>query len=255
MLLYAPVAAVLMTLLIIGSHALIYFTDSSSTRLVGAHASIVLILCIASILAHELGHASALRRYGGSPNGVGFGLYILLPVFYADVSQAWTLRQWQRVVVDIGGVYFQQIFFVLTAILSVILKDPSLRAVCLLAIDLMTLIALNPALRFDGYWLITDWLGLADLHRASMVYLRSLMTSIRGRGNHDYPKHLNRVKTAVFIGYALLLGNAFMVALVALNLQMAALRHAGVSERASPFRGSLWKGRWRQDSGFIVPTC
>jgi len=216
--LYSPLAAVFMILGIVGSHAILYFTQGfAPTRLAGAHASVVLILCIASILAHELGHASALLRYGGSPNGVGFGLYILLPVFYADVSQTWTLRQWQRVVVDVGGVYFQQIFFLLAAILSIIFKDPSLRAVCL-AIDMMTFIALNPALRFDGYWLITDWLGLSDLHRAAMVYLRSVLTSIRGRGNRNYPKHLSRVKTVVFIGYAVL-SNAFMVALVALNLR------------------------------------
>ena len=155
--------------------------------------SLLLLLCALSVLAHELGHASALSRYGGTPSGIGFGLFILLPVFYADVSQAWRLRRWQRIVVDIGGIYFQQLFFAFAALLATLWNSPSLRAVCV-AIDLMTVIALNPAFRFDGYWVVADWLGLTRLHRSAGLYLRSMVHSIfrRRSAQSECPPHLSR---------------------------------------------------------------
>lgn len=247
---YRPVVAIFFLLAIIASHALLYFSPGSTpASAANAHVSIILILCIGSILAHEFGHASALARYGGSPSGIGFGLYILLPVFYADVSQAWKLRQWQRVVVDLGGVYFQQVFFAVTASLAVILRNPSLRAVCV-AIDIMTFIALNPALRFDGYWVITDWLGLSNLHRSSILYLRGLGSSLmrfRPQSSSSYPKHLGHAKTAAFISYALL-SNAFMALLIAFNFQwfhsVALALWNGLPALGSQFLDAVMKRDW-----------
>lgn len=217
---FAPAVAALSLVFILVAHLLVYsHAGRVNAHLAGAHVSVILALCFLSVLAHEFGHASALSRYGGSPNGIGFGLYILLPVFYADVSQAWRLRRWQRIVVDIGGVYFQQLFFAFTALLATVFGGASLRAVCV-AIDVMSLIALNPAFRFDGYWVITDWLGLTHLHRAATAYIRSLIASVvrsqSPRGDH--PTHLGRTKTTVFIGYALL-SSVFLALLVALNVR------------------------------------
>ena len=218
--LFGPSAAVLSFLSILISHLLIYSHHGlAHSRLAGAHVSVILLLCALSVLAHELGHASALTRYGGSPSGIGFGLFILLPVFYADVSQAWKLRRWQRIVVDIGGIYFQQLFFVLTGLLAITRNSASMRAVCV-AIDVMTLIALNPAFRFDGYWVVADWLGLAHLHRSAARYLRGTIRSVlRSRSpQSNSPPHLSRAKTCVFIGYALL-SNIFLTVLIALNVR------------------------------------
>jgi putative peptide zinc metalloprotease protein len=218
--LFQPVAAALLLSVIIASHFLIYSGGQAGPEhLRGAHAALVVMLSLASIIAHEFGHASALARYGGSPSSIGFGLYILLPVFYADVSQAWRLRRWQRVVVDLGGVYFQQLCFAVFAVCAALFRDPSMRAVCL-AIDLMTFIAVNPALRFDGYWVIADWLGVADLHGLGAAYIRHLRTSLLGRGTleHRYPRHLGRWKAGVFISYALL-SNLFLAFVVLINLR------------------------------------
>jgi putative peptide zinc metalloprotease protein len=218
--LFQPVAAALLLSVIIASHFLIYSGGQAGPEhLRGAHAALVVILSLGSVIVHEFGHASALSRYGGTPSSIGFGLYILLPVFYADVSQTWRLRRWQRVAVDLGGVYFQQLCFAAFAVCAVVFRDPSMRAVCV-AIDLMTFIALNPALRFDGYWVIADWLGVADLHRLGANYVRHLRSSLLGRRSleHRYPEYLGRWKAAVFISYALL-SNLFLAFVVLINLR------------------------------------
>jgi len=217
--LFAPAVATVSMVCVIIAHLLVYSqVGRGHAHLAGAHVSIILALCFVSVLAHEFGHASALARYGGSPNGIGFGLYILLPVFYADVSQAWSLRRGQRIIVDVGGVYFQQLFFVFTAAPAVMFGGASLRSVCI-AIDVMSLIALNPAFRFDGYWVITDWLGLAHLHKAANAYLRSVIASLlRSQSLHGDQPALSRAKTSVFIGYALL-SSIFLAVLIALNIR------------------------------------
>ena len=53
------------------------------------------------------GHASASARYGVPARDIGFGLYLIYPVFYNDVTSAWRLPRRQRVVIDLAGTFFQ----------------------------------------------------------------------------------------------------------------------------------------------------
>src|SRR5262249_6811358 len=64
----------------------------------------VLLLVLLSFPLHELGHVSACRRYGISAGKIGAGLYLFLPVMYADLSSIWALPRRQRLAVNLGGV-------------------------------------------------------------------------------------------------------------------------------------------------------
>jgi putative peptide zinc metalloprotease protein len=68
---------------------------------------IVYALALATMLLHELGHASACRKYGCEHAEIGFCLYLIFPALYIDLSAAWRLPRLQRAVIDIGGMYFQ----------------------------------------------------------------------------------------------------------------------------------------------------
>ncbi|MDQ0497132.1 site-2 protease family protein [Paenibacillus brasilensis] len=65
-----------------------------------------LILLLLSILFHEFGHVVAAYRYGIRPRDIGIGLYMLVPVMFVDLSEAWKLPRKQRVVIDFAGIYF-----------------------------------------------------------------------------------------------------------------------------------------------------
>src|SRR5258708_11862492 len=60
-----------------------------------------------SLVVHEFGHAAACSRFGGQPSAIGLGVYLAFPVLYSNVTAAWEMRRWQRVVVDLGGIYLQ----------------------------------------------------------------------------------------------------------------------------------------------------
>jgi putative peptide zinc metalloprotease protein len=78
------------------------------------------LLFLGSLLAHEIGHASACVHYRARPSEIGFVLYLVYPAFYSNVSAAWALRRWQRVIVDLGGVYFELVFGAVCAFAYVI---------------------------------------------------------------------------------------------------------------------------------------
>jgi len=128
------------------------------------------ILC-ASTIFHEFGHASACRRFGGIHKGIGVGTYLITPVLYADVSDAWRLPRMQKVVVDIGGVYFQFLFATAVLLWSRIAGSELLR-VAAISVDASCVLNLNPFMKWDGYWLLSDLVGVPNLHRRTWDILR-----------------------------------------------------------------------------------
>ncbi len=114
-------------------------------------------------LFHELGHASACRRFECPHGDIGFALYFIYPAFYTDVTKVWRLPRLKRAVVDLGGVYFQaMIFIVLTP--YVMLTHDLFTLRLLWGMNLMMFFTLNPIFKMDGYWLLSDLSGLTNLH-------------------------------------------------------------------------------------------
>jgi putative peptide zinc metalloprotease protein len=122
----------------------------------------LLVLLIFSMFAHELGHASASSRYGAPARDIGFGLYLVYPVFYNDVTAAWRLTRPQRLVIDLAGVFFQ---FLVAGSYLVIYHLTGVQAFYLAAVSIffLGLVVLLPIFKFDGYWLLSDLLGVPNL--------------------------------------------------------------------------------------------
>jgi hypothetical protein len=131
-------------------------------------------LMITLFLTHELGHAAACVHYEKRPGSIGIGLYYSLPVLFMDATTTWGLRRWQRVVVDLAGVYAQQILTTLIMLAFVIWRLDVLLAV-VLASDLICLFNLLPLGKFDGYWACNDALGRIDLACDGRKWLVALM--------------------------------------------------------------------------------
>jgi putative peptide zinc metalloprotease protein len=142
----------------------------ASTYLVGY------LLVLLSVLFHEFGHLSACQYFGCPHGEIRLGLYLVFPVFYANVTPAWRLKRKARVVVDLGGMYFQLILTI-PAFLLFYLTQEQVWLLLFLELDAMILFCLNPFLRFDGYWLCSDLLGVPNLRSRS----RSMMKILYGR--------------------------------------------------------------------------
>src|SRR5712692_8938907 len=134
-----------------------------------------------SLIAHEFGHAGACARYGGRPSAIGFGVYLAFPVLFSNVTAAWDMRRWQRVVVDLGGIYFQGL--VGAAYLAAAIATGSRTLVLAAAlVGFSCLLSLNPFFKFDGYWAIGDALGVINLggqRRRLLQYARERLARRR----------------------------------------------------------------------------
>lgn len=134
------------------------------TLLTPAMILVILGLVLVSSAFHEIGHASACRYGGVRPGVMGCGIYLVWPAFYTDVTESYRLGRVGRLRTDLGGVYFNGIFVLaLTALYLLTGFQPLL--VGILAVNLEILQQLLPTLRFDGYYIVSDIVGIPDLFK------------------------------------------------------------------------------------------
>lgn len=122
---------------------------------------------------HELGHAAAAHRFCVRVGGVGYGLYAGMLVLFIDLSDAWRLPRRHRVLVNLGGVYFQFLASSLFAVWALATTSPVAHLVVVMNL-VGLLCTANPVLRTDAYWVLVDTLGIVDLRAASVRWLRRL---------------------------------------------------------------------------------
>ena len=127
-------------------------------------------------LLHEFGHAFAVKAYGGEVHEMGVMILVLTPVPYVDASSAWAFRsKWQRVLVGAAGMVVEVFIASLALFLWVNLEPGILRAICyntiLIAGVSTVLFNANPLLRFDGYYMLMDWLEIPNLRQRATQYL------------------------------------------------------------------------------------
>lgn len=137
-------------------------------------------LFIASLAAHEFGHASACARYGARPSEIGFTLYLVYPAFYSDVSAAWGLSRGQRVIVDLGGAYFQLVVGAAYAMGFALTGWEPLRLANVMIIG-SCVFSLNPILKLDGYWVVADALGVTNLAKQPVRILKYVIARLLRR--------------------------------------------------------------------------
>ena len=138
----------------------------------------VLALAMVSLVLHEFGHASACRAFGAKEGEVGFAIYLVFPVFYCDVTDAWKLSRRERAALDLAGLYTQGLFAAL--MLAVYLASGrNLFLWTFLAISASYIPNLNLFLKMDGYWFLSDMLGVANLSQRVGELLRGDRSTMR----------------------------------------------------------------------------
>ena len=126
---------------------------------------LLLLVCGLTVLAgafHELGHAAATSYGGAEPGAIGMGIYLMWPVFYTDLTDSYRLPRAGRLRADLGGIYFNLILVLVLGGFYAITGSP----VLLLALVVQQLSIAQqfiPFLRLDGYYVVSDLVGVPDL--------------------------------------------------------------------------------------------
>lgn len=133
---------------------------------------VVFVLMGIALVAHEFGHVSACDRYGAHHGSIGFGFYLFTPVMYADVSDIWRLPQNQRIIVNMAGIYMGNYIAVIA--FAIYLYTGNLIFLYVFSLQCIeSLCNLNPLLKYDGYWMLSDLLKLPNM---SMMAYKKIKT-------------------------------------------------------------------------------
>ncbi len=124
-------------------------------------------------LIHEFGHAYAVKAFGGEVHAMGVTLLVFTPIPYVDATAAWDFRErWKRVVVGLGGMIPELAYAGVAACVWALTGPGTLNSLAyntMLVASVSTLIFnLNPLLRFDGYYILSDLTDSPNLQARSM---------------------------------------------------------------------------------------
>jgi putative peptide zinc metalloprotease protein len=154
---------------------------------------------------HELGHAYTALRYRCKVPSMGLAFMMMAPLLYTDVTDAWRLTdRRQRLAIDMAGVVTEIGIACLATFLWVFLPDGQPRHLAFLIATtswIMSLaVNLNPFMKFDGYYITADYLGVGNLQSRSFELgrwkLRELLFSL----NRPSPERLpTRTQRLLFI--------------------------------------------------------
>ena len=125
---------------------------------------LVMGLGVASCAFHEFGHAAACRYGGVRPGTMGCGIYLVWPAFYTDITDSYRLGRGGRLRADLAGVYFNAIF-VIGLVLAYLQTGFEPLILAVLYVNLEMIQQLLPTLRFDGYYIMSDLVGIPDLFK------------------------------------------------------------------------------------------
>ncbi len=146
------------------------------------------IIYFTVFVCHELGHASATARFKLVPGDIGFGFYLIFPVFFADVSVIWALSRMKRIIVNLGGIYFQLLLNGLFVAVAYAAPTTHLFLSPIIILNsLVMLHSLNPFLRYDGYWIYSDLFNLPNLRTQSMRYWATLQKRTTQIAQGEWP--------------------------------------------------------------------
>ena len=157
---------------------------------------------------HEFGHGVAIKACGGSCHEMGLMFLVLVPIPYVDASQSTALPdKRQRMLVGLAGMMIE-LFVASLAIWLWAWASPGvakalLHEIVILAGVTTLLFNANPLIRFDGYYVFSDWLEIPNLGQKANRYLGYLLNRhVFGVEDGLTPPHLTPGEAPWLAGYA-----------------------------------------------------
>lgn len=202
-------------------------TENISDRLLATENILLMALVYPFVkLIHELGHAYAVKRWGGEVHEMGVMLLVMFPVPYVDASAASSFHnKYQRMIVGAVGILGELLMSAIAMIVWVSVEPGVVRA---LAFNVMLIGGFstllfngNPLLRFDAYYVLADYLEIPNLAvrgNAQVGYLVKLYL-LKVQGLKSIAQ--SRSESFWLVGYAVLSYIYRLFVMVAISLLVA----------------------------------
>ncbi|MGA2899333.1 MAG: efflux RND transporter periplasmic adaptor subunit [Candidatus Acidiferrales bacterium] len=163
----------------------------------------ILLLGLGAI--HEFGHGLTCKHYGGDVHQMGFLLIYFTPAFFTDTTdillfQTGAPRQW----VIFAGIWIELVICGLAALVWHFTAPGSLTNDFFYKMMLLSgiqgaLLNLNPLVKADGYYALSQFLNMDNLREDSFGYLRAWVQKYIFRHDIDLPSSSKRQRRVFFL--------------------------------------------------------
>ena len=186
-------------------------------------------------ILHELGHAYMAIRFGCRVPTMGVAFMLMFPVLYTDVTDAWKLKsRRQRLLIGGAGLFVELSLAAMATFAWAFLPDGGLKSIAFVVATISwtmsVAINLNPFMRFDGYYLMSDALGIGNLQNRSFAFgrwkLREWLFDIGAKPPELLPKKTARLLS--YYAWAIWVYRFFLFLGIALLVYTFAFKALGV---------------------------
>ncbi len=143
--------------------------------------NLIIVGCVLTALKiwHEFGHAYACKIKGGDVPDMGAIFIVSLPCAYVDVSSSWCFtRKRDRIMVGLGGIYFESIAAMIALFIWAVTGPSVINSAAQFTVIMATLTTVlfnaNPLMKFDGYYILSDVVGIPNLRDRSTAQIKAL---------------------------------------------------------------------------------
>ena len=143
-----------------------------------------LLFYVAAIVAlktvHEFSHAYVAKSNGVRVPTMGVALLVFFPVAFCDVTDAWRLRdRRKRLLIGAAGILAELIIAGLAVFVWGVAPPGVLRSAAFV-VSSVTIVStltvnMNPAMRFDGYYILADAWGIDNLRLRAFAVTRWML--------------------------------------------------------------------------------
>jgi putative peptide zinc metalloprotease protein len=167
-----------------------------------------MLALIAAKCFHELGHALLAKRYGVRIPRMGIAFLVMFPVLYTDTNESWFITDnRKRLLVSAGGIIAEGALAAVSLFFWGLTADGPVREafyfIAVASLFRSLLVNSSPFLRFDGYYLLSDYLDLPNLHQRAFALTRHYIRRLIFGPGDPPPEVFPTRRTMFLVAYSL----------------------------------------------------
>jgi len=166
-------------------------------------------VCLAVVkVIHEFGHGLTAKHFGGEVHEMGILFLVLTPALYCDVTDSWLLpSKWKRIWISAAGIYVECFLasiatFVWWYSTPGLLNSLAMATMFICSVNTIMFNA-NPLLRYDGYYVMADWLEIPNLRIKSTQFFGYLIQDKVLGLEIPVQSYLPKARRILFVTYAI----------------------------------------------------
>jgi putative peptide zinc metalloprotease protein len=160
---------------------------------------------------HESAHGLTCKHYGGEVHSMGLMFLYLTPCFFVDVTESWiSATKIQRLATIIAGIWIEMTVCGIAMIVwtntqpGQFVHDFAYKVILITGLAVIVM-NLNPLLKLDGYYFLTELIGIPDFKERSTSFVSGWFQSRVLRLPAEVPS-IPRRRVPLFVLYAIVSG-------------------------------------------------